>query len=52
MYVYLMSTNQTLTAATLYAAGTLTYEQAKSYAGNEQALENALSYSAPEPPRR
>lgn len=42
-----MSTNQTLTAATLYTAGTLTYEQAKSYAGDERALENALTYSTP-----
>lgn len=37
-----MATKQTLTATTLYLAGTLSYEQAQSYAGNKRALDNAL----------
>lgn len=37
-----MATKQTLTATTLYLAGTLTYDQATAYAGGKEALDNAL----------
>lgn len=42
-----MATKQTLTAATLYQTGTLSYDQALAYSGSETALNNALK-SVPE----